>query len=233
MSDAEPSRVPGDLPLPRVWEGEVESHVRAYRRGESRDEHGAWLVQKIRPGIAAVFFNQLPSPEAAGDLTQETLLRVFEKIGEYRFEAPFTAWVRQVTVNRLRNYWRDDKARGKHYREEPFEMLVEASDSGPLTVENPAVQQRPEAEANILRSDLRRVLGAALRNLPPGMRRCLLLFAHDFTYREIADILGVTLNTVRSQISNGYRRLRPALGPYLQRHAAGSRSDSQGGRDGE
>lgn len=232
MSEHGPGGAAPALPPPRPWEGEIESHVRAYRSAEGRAEHGTWLVQRLTPAIGAVFRNQGIPSDRTRDLTQETLVRVFEKIGQYRFEAPFGAWVRQITVNLLRNSRRDEVSRRRYLREEPMEVLAETGVSG-RTLEHPAVRQEPEAEGHALRSDLRRVLNAALSELPSRMRRSLTLFAHGFTYQEIADTMGVSLNTVRSQISHGYRRLRPLLAPDLGEHPAATAARRGPGDDGD
>ena len=233
MSDRDRDRRSTALPAPKAWEGEIELHVRAYRAGESRADHGAWLVHRLAPAISAVFHNQGTPRAQARDLTQEALLRVFQKIEDYRFEAPFSAWVRQITVNLLRNDRRDDRTRRRRLQEEPLEILVVPAEGAPLALPHPALRQEPEAEADAGRSQLRRALAAALDELPPGMRRCLLLFAHGFTYQETADLLGVKLNTVRSQISNGYRRLRPLLAPYVaEGDRPGRGDDLRGGQHG-
>jgi RNA polymerase sigma-70 factor (ECF subfamily) len=219
------------LPPPRPWEGETEGHLRAYLAGEAREEHGAWLVRELGPAVSAVFLNQRLPRQTALDLTQEALLRVFQKIDKYRFEAPFSAWVRRITVNLLLNHRRDVATRRRHLREEPLEQPVETAGSDRLNVQHPALRREPEAETAALRAELRRALGAALRELPPGMRRCVLLYARQLTYQEIADLLGISLNTVRAQISNGYRRLRPLLAPYFgegDRATGGSRGDRHG-----
>jgi RNA polymerase sigma factor (sigma-70 family) len=173
MSDRDRDRRSTALPAPKAWEGEIELHVRAYRAGESRADHGAWLVHRLAPAISAVFHNQGTPRAQARDLTQEALLRVFQKIEDYRFEAPFSAWVRQITVNLLRNDRRDDRNRRRRLQEEPLEILVEPAEGAPLALPHPALRQEPEAEADAGRSQLRRALAAALDELPPGMRRCL------------------------------------------------------------
>ena len=220
------------IPPPRPWEGEIERHVRAYRAGGERDVHGAWLVRRLAPAVAAVFLNQETPREQARDLTQAVLGRVFEKVEEYRFEAPFSAWVRRIAVNHLRNTRRDERTRRRRLQEEPLEILADPADAAPSPLPHPALRQEPEAEAAAERSELRRALAAALGELPPGKRRCLLLFAQGFTYQEIADLLGVKLNTVRSQISNGYRRLRSLLAPYAGDGSGDRRDNLRGGQHG-
>lgn len=205
-------------------------HVRAYRAGEERALHGTWLVERLAPAVARLFAHQEDVREQAADLTQDVLLRVFEKIEEYRFEAPFSAWVRRIAVNHLQNVQRNERSR-RRFREEPLDPPVEAPDRASPRLQS-ALRREPTAESDAERSELRRTLAAALAEVPPGMRRCLLLFAEGFTYQEIADLLGVSLNTVRSQISNGYRRLRPLLEPYAGAISGGGADRIHGGGRG-
>jgi DNA-directed RNA polymerase specialized sigma24 family protein len=61
------------------------------------------------------------------------------------------------------------------------------------------------------------MLQAAIEALPPGMRQCaeLRLFS-DLRYREISDVTGIGLNSVRSQLFEARKRLKPILDEYFQ-----------------
>jgi len=61
------------------------------------------------------------------------------------------------------------------------------------------------------------VLKEAIEGLPPGMRRCaeLQLFG-ELKYQEIADLTGIGLNSVRSQLFEVRQRLKPVLETYFQ-----------------
>lgn len=221
MSDRDSDRPGTGLRALASWEGEIEERVRAYRAGDRREEHGRWLTGRIYPAIHGILRNQRIDAEEARDLTQDLVVRVFEKIEEYRFEAPFMAWVRRIVANALFNRGRDERVRRERARMEPLEVTVRSDEAGAAIIPHPALREEPLAEANAQRAELRVHLRRALDQVPPAMRRCLWMFALGFTYQEIADALGISLNTVRSQISHGYRRLRPILAPLFPEYPSG------------
>ena len=59
-------------------------------------------------------------------------------------------------------------------------------------------------------------LAAALDELPARMRQCLLFRYQGYKYREIAAVHGVSITTVKKQISQGHKRLRPILGRFVE-----------------
>lgn len=204
-----------DLPPASPWEGELERCVRAYRGGDDPERQANRIVQILSPRLGRLLAREQFLGDAARDLAQEILFRVFHKIDEYRFQAPFGAWARTVAVHTLLNHRRHGRIRERHLVEVPLERR-ESMGEETGAAERPEACEPPRAEARVLDEEAQRRILEAIRTLPPAMRRCLLLrVVHDLKYRHIASILGVTLNSVRSQISLGYRRLEPLLASYF------------------
>jgi len=125
----------------------------------------------------------------AEDVVQETWIRAVEKLGQFRWEARFGTWLTGIGLNISRNLIRR-KTRRRETSERPVQALG---------------ARRPDDE----RIDLERALGL----LPAGQRHVVVL--HDvegWKHREIADRLGVTEGTSKSQLFAGRRALRALLG---------------------
>lgn len=134
--------------------------------------------------------------EDARDVAQEVFLRVFRSLPEYRGESKFTVWLYRITYN-LSLDWRERHARR---RESTDEAIADQPDD------------TPNAEDLRLRSAQADVLHAAIRRLPDRDRIILNLFYwRECSYLEIARILNLPLNTVRTHLRRAKARLQQVL----------------------
>jgi RNA polymerase sigma-70 factor (ECF subfamily) len=186
---------------------EILQAVQMLQGGASSDVFEV-IFRRFYAPLRTFFANRPALQDEAEDLAQATLFRAFERIHLYRPEADasFAAWLRAIAENVWKNSVRERLA---VKRVLPGEA-VEAA-------EEPSRDERPNPEEVLLAHERTRVLQEALESLPPGMRRCteLRLFA-DLKYQEIANITGIGLNSVRSQLFEARQRLKPVLDHYFQ-----------------
>lgn len=133
----------------------------------------------------------------ASDCVQETFIKVFEKLGDFRGDSALGTWIgaiaRSVALNLLRSTRRKS---GRH-----VELTLVADD-----VAHTAPQSEPD-----LRSGLHRAIAA----LPDGYRTVFLL--HDvegYTHQEIGETLGISDGTSKAQLSRARSKLRTALASF-------------------
>ncbi len=155
--------------------------------------------------------------EAARDLTQETFLRVYNGFGRFRGEASLRTWVFHIAGN----VWRNEVRRLRAEKREGWEVsLQELTESGPaIPIDCLLIGWGGASGAldDILADKKRRLLYAALNNLPARMRRSVMLRIHgNLKYREIAVLMGTSIETVKSQLSQAQDRLERELGPYFE-----------------
>ena len=129
---------------------------------------------------------------ASGDVLQTTFLSIVRARGRYQRGAPFRPWLYTVALNAARDYLR------RHRREEPHptDKLPEAA-AEPTPLPDPG---------------LSRTVEAALAQLPENQREAIVLHRFDgFSFKEIAELLGVTETAVKVRAHRGYERLRTLL----------------------
>ncbi len=144
------------------------------------------------------------SQEECQDLAQETFLRAWRSFDGFRGDAQPLTWLLTIATNLWRNRNRDAAAAKRAGDEEPL------LDNDPP---DPASGEGPLDEA--IGSERRRLLKTEIDKLPPKMRRCVQLRVYqDRSYRDIAEILGVTVETAKSQVSLARSRLRSSLAEY-------------------
>jgi RNA polymerase sigma-70 factor (ECF subfamily) len=153
------------------------------------------------------------SREDAEDLAQETLAKAYAAFHQFRPGTNFKAWIYRVLVNTYINSYRRQRRAPQMRSWE--EMAVDGDTD--YAREDPSRLSSPE-EAVLARLPDEEVQ-PALEALPDEFRIAVLLSdVEDFSYKEIADILGIPLGTVRSRIFRGRRLLRRRLLDYAREH---------------
>lgn len=157
-----------------------------------------------------VFFSHRGfSAEEARDLTQETFLRAFRHQEQFRGESQAATWLFQIATNVSRNTLR--------YQGTAKRDAEEISVSAPEGTE--AAESVPDPSdplRDVLSEERARMLREALRDLPPQMRRCVLLrVEHDLKYREIAELLKLSIETVKAHLYQARHQLKGSLAHYF------------------
>ncbi len=136
------------------------------------------------------------SPADAEDLVQETYLKAFRAADSFQTGTNLRAWLFTILHNTARNRFRD-QAR---------EPVVAGSDAVERAVWLAPTEDSPEAL--LLRNTLGAELQAAIDDLPPAFRQAVWLRdVEEFSYAEIAAMLGIPAGTVMSRLSRGRRLL--------------------------
>lgn len=210
-------RGPAEPPPPELPEDEeIRRAVQALQAGGDPAAFELIFRRYYRP-LFNFFSKQRALQEDADDLAQATLLRAFQNIRQCRSGESFRAWLWKIGENVWRNAAREGRAVKRSARLETLDPTgAEGEESGKAAALFVA-DEGPTPEQAALAGEGQRVLREAIDSLPVGMRRCtrLLLFA-ELKYREIADVTGTGLNTVRSQLFEARRRLKPVLEKYFR-----------------
>lgn len=145
----------------------------------------------------------------AADLTQETFLRAFRAWGRFRGESATYTWLYRIVVNLNK----DRIGREVRRRERETSIDTGSSQSGPIDIED--VSDTPHKEAE--RYEARDLLAEAIRDLPDGYRECVVLKdIEGLSYEEIAQVMDITVEAVRSRLARARQQLRQRLAPYLK-----------------
>jgi RNA polymerase sigma-70 factor (ECF subfamily) len=140
--------------------------------------------------------------DLAQEWTQDTFVRAFGRIGEFRGDAAVSSWLHTIAVSVTLNGLRARK------RRESFSAPLEAADG-------------KGRWPNDSEPDLKAKMRAAIDALPTGTRTVFVL--HDvegMTHEEISEQLGVAVGTSKSQLSRAREKLRAALAPFARKELA-------------
>ncbi|MCP4659319.1 MAG: sigma-70 family RNA polymerase sigma factor, partial [bacterium] len=159
-------------------------------------------------------------PELSRELAQDTMLRAYGGFGDFEGRSHLRTWLLRIATNLWKNWVRDYRGTCKRGRWES--SLEQLREEGGLEVAEingfwPARASDPERRA------LEREAGERVRShfsvLPLRQRECLRLWLDGSFYEEIADELGVSIQTVRASLSRAKSRLAEDLGPEFRGRA--------------
>jgi RNA polymerase sigma-70 factor (ECF subfamily) len=162
-----------------------------------------WLVTYYHGPVYAVIAGILRNPNDAADVTQEVFLKAFRGIRAFRQGSSIKTWLYRIAVRESLNYkrwfWR-------HLR---FQSSIEEEqlDSGP-EFENSGASPFEELASR----EVEQLVHHALGEVPPAFRAAVILRdLEGLSYEEVADVLDVSVGTVKSRILRGRRMLREIL----------------------
>ena len=160
------------------------------------------LVTKMRPLIIAVVRRTLGSGSEVDDVCQTVLLSLWNRAARWvPAKGRLSTWVTTIARNRAIDHVRK-AARAGAMRER---LSTETAVIAPTNF-------APTADAEMLRTESRRAIRRALRELAPEQRQVLeLAYLEGLTYVEVAERAGLPLGTAKSRIRRGVMCLRRSL----------------------
>jgi len=177
----------------------------------------AWLVQHYHQPVYGLVYRVLNDPSDAADTTQEVFLKVFRGIKRFNGDASLKTWIYRIAVHEASNqrrWWFRHKRR-ETSMETPMETLnpevrelrlcdtmCDAHDGPFDQMAHEEVRARVEEELKQINEPYRTVV--VLRDI------------EGLSYEEIAEVLEVSLGTVKSRLMRGREALRKRLVPYVQ-----------------
>lgn len=196
----------------RAW---VAAAVRKIQRGHAVEEPFELLFREYEPRIRHKLRHRGWHGADLDDLVQDVMLRVYRGLGTFRLDSSFDTWILHIMSNAAKNAARDrNTGKARATRTSLDGLLASDGESGPAMAEPESHEEGPLEGA--LATERKARLATALDQLPARMRQCLLFRYQGYKYREIADAHGVSIATVKKQVSQGHKRLRPILGPFVE-----------------
>lgn len=158
------------------------------------------LMEAHEKRMYAVALRMCANREDAQDCLQEAMLRVYRAISGFKGQSTFSTWVYRITMNTCLDELRRKKNRQNTSLDNLLDMGWSPTDEG----------DTPERHA--VRSEARRRLHGAIRELPDDMRAAIVLRdIQGLSYEEIAQTLDINVGTIKSRISRGREKLREKL----------------------
>jgi len=201
-----------------------ESSARRYALGDPdvrlmldvRNDDGAAfeeLVLRYQTRLVAVLEHLVGSHDQAEDLTQEVFLRVYRARKRYVASAKFSTWLFTIVNNVASNALRSRSRRR--------EVTLQPRDSGPMGARPLDVMveassgQMPTRQLD--KAEMRDIVRMALEALNERQRMAVLLNKFEgMSYADIAEVMQISPQAIKSLLSRARGNLREVLEPYFQ-----------------
>ena len=161
------------------------------------------LIKRYLKPIYSFVYRYVGSGEEAEDITQEVFVKMWRNLKRFNKNKSFKTWIFQIAKNTSLDFLKKKKVIpfSDFENEEGENKLIETLvDPGPL----------PDEIFEIV--DIAEKLNAAINQLAPQYRLVLFLRYNDhFTFREIAEILGESIDTIKTRHRRGITILRKLL----------------------
>jgi RNA polymerase sigma-70 factor (ECF subfamily) len=164
------------------------------------------VIRQNQRRVYRVIYLMLRDADAADTLTQECFLKAYQKLDTFRGEARFDTWLLKIAVNLARDHI-------KNRRASFWKRLVGLDDPEPTSeVTSAMAAPQPSAERVLLAREQLDAVWKGLDALSEQQRTIFLLrFAEDMELTEIAQVLGLKVGSVKSQLFRATSTIRELM----------------------
>jgi RNA polymerase sigma-70 factor (ECF subfamily) len=184
------------------------------------EEAYAWLIGEFQRPVYGLVYRMVSDPADAADTTQDVFLKVFRGMRNFHGESSLKTWIYRIALHEAANrkrWW---------FRHKAHEVSIEPAESDGMAnegfMQNAAMQNALTDRSdspfdNVSHREVQKRVDAELREMPEPYRTTLILRdLEDMSYEEIAEVLQISLGTVKSRLTRGRQALKQRLAPYVR-----------------
>ena len=201
----------GDLASAIGARTEESAVVTALKAGS--EEAYAWLIGEFHQPIYGLIYRIVNDPSDAADTTQEVFLKVFRGMKHFHGESSLKTWIYRIALHEASNrrrWW---------FRHKAQETSIEPAETGENQYpgEDRLVDRGESPFDQYAHAEIRAVVEVALTHVSEPYRTAIILRdLEEMSYEEIAEVLQISLGTVKSRITRGRDALRKRLARYVR-----------------
>jgi len=166
----------------------IEDCIKGKRHAQNK------LYKKFAPALFGLCLRYARSREEAEDILQEGFIKIFSNIRNFRGEGSFEGWMKRIMVNTAITH---NKQTLKHQYHADIVTIEESH----------LIDEVEQKDENTIKIPADKLL-EMIQNLPEGYKMVFNLYVFEqYTHKEIADIIGVSVNTSKSQLSKARKLL--------------------------
>jgi RNA polymerase sigma-70 factor, ECF subfamily len=175
----------------------------------------AWLIGEFQKPVYGLVYRIVSDPSDAADTTQEVFLKVFRGIKNFHGESSLKTWIYRIALHEAANrkrWW---------FRHKAQETSIEPAESdclaGEGTMQIALADHHDSPFDSVAHREVQQRVGEELRKIPEPYRTTLILRdLEEMSYEEIAEVLEISLGTVKSRLTRGRHALKDRLAPYVR-----------------
>src|ERR1700734_3234273 len=186
------------------------------------EEAYSWLIGQFHQPIYGLIYRIVNDPSDAADTTQDVFLKVFRGMKHFHGESSLKTWIYRIALHEAANrrrWWFRHKAQETSIEPAHSDCVAEGAISQQMQV---ALTDHAESPFdNVAHHEVQRRVEEELRKVPEPYRTTLVLRdLEEMSYEEIAEVLEISLGTVKSRLTRGREALKQRLTPYIRQVGA-------------
>jgi RNA polymerase sigma-70 factor (ECF subfamily) len=172
------------------------------------------LVLKYQYKVFKLVARYISDPSEVLDVTQETFIKAYKALDNFRGDSSFYTWLYRIAVNTAKNHL---IARGRRLPESEYEISeIEQF------LSKRDVKEYSTPERTLICDEMEHMLFDIIDDLPSDLRTAILLREIEgLTYEEISEVMGCPVGTVRSRIFRAREAIEKKIDPYMNKEAGG------------
>jgi RNA polymerase sigma-70 factor, ECF subfamily len=176
----------------------------------------AWLIGEFHQPVYSLVYRIVADASDASDTTQEVFLKVFRGMKSFHGESSLKTWIYRIAIHEASNrrrWW---------FRHKAHETSIEPADSTnsegeAIGIKDTLIDCRESAFDNVAHEEIRARVEEELRKVPEPYRTTVVLRdLEEMSYEQIAEIMEISLGTVKSRLTRGREALRQRLTAYVR-----------------
>jgi RNA polymerase sigma-70 factor (ECF subfamily) len=180
------------------------------------EEAYAWLIGEFQRPIYGLVYRMVSDPADAADTTQDVFLKVFRGMKHFQGGSSLKTWIYRIALHEAANrkrWW---------FRHKAQETSIEPVESAGRTSQDEAMRNaltdpHDSPFDRVAHGEVQRRVDEELRRLAEPYRTTLILRdLEEMSYEEIAEVLQISLGTVKSRLTRGRQALKQRLAPYVR-----------------
>jgi RNA polymerase sigma-70 factor (ECF subfamily) len=147
--------------------------------------------------VFSYFYRRTSNKFISLELTQDTFLKVYSNMKQFDYKCPINFWIFKIAHNVFCSNLKRSKLSSLIYKEYKIMQGQKVE------------KYRSDQEKKVINSQYYDIIAQQLSELPDMMRKCIVFHVfHELTYREISKLLCISVNTVKTHLKEGMKRLR-------------------------
>ncbi len=175
----------------------------------------AWLIGEFQQPVYGLVYRIVNDPADAADTTQDVFLKVFRGMKHFHGESSLKTWIYRIALHEAANrrrWWFRHKS-----KETSIEPETESTGGAENAIQMALTDHADSPFESVAHHEVQRRVDGELRKVPEPYRTTLILRdLEEMSYEEIAEVLEVSLGTVKSRLTRGRDALRQRLAPYVR-----------------
>lgn len=172
------------------------------------------LVVKYQRRVERLIGRMVRDTDLVADIAQETFIRAWRAMHQFRGEAKFYTWLYRIAVNTAKKSLSDLK-RNPAITESAFRGRGGGDDDDPMPFLEPVSAETPESV--LAAKEIAAAVNDALQALPEELRQAVTYREIDgLSYEAIAEAMGCPIGTVRSRIFRAREAISARVKPLLE-----------------